>query len=72
MSGDPALPRFALLQVARLAGALIALLGVVIMTGSQPALARFPAPVGGVLMVVGAVEFFLVPFALARHWKRTR
>jgi hypothetical protein len=70
MNGDPTLRRFVLLQVARLTGALAALLGVVIMSRAQPALARIPDAVGGTLLVAGAVEFFLVPFILAKHWKR--
>jgi hypothetical protein len=72
MSRDPALPRFVLLQLVRLGGALITLLGVVILSGGQPALAGIPAPVGGALIVMGAVEFFFVPFALAKSWKGKR
>ncbi len=70
MSQDPAVRRFALLQLARLGGALTALLGVVVTSGTQPALAEIPAAVGDGLVVVGATAFFLVPFALAKRWKR--
>ena len=72
MSADPALPRFVLLQVARLSGALCALLGVVILSHGQPVLARVPDGAGLVLFVAGAVGFFLVPVLLARRWKRQR
>lgn len=72
MNSDPALPRFVLLQLARLSGALIALLGVVIASGRQPLLAGIPAAVGLALLVLGATEFFLVPFILAKIWKRQR
>ena len=69
MSGDPALPRFVALQVARLAGALIALSGVIVLSHGQPALARVPDALGDGLIVLGAVVFFAVPFALAKRWK---
>jgi drug/metabolite transporter (DMT)-like permease len=66
---DPALPRFVALQVARLIGALIALLGVVVLSHGQPALARVPDALGDGLIVAGAVAFFAVPIALGRRWK---
>jgi drug/metabolite transporter (DMT)-like permease len=69
MSHDPALPRFAALQLARLCGALIALAGVVILSHGIRSLARVPDPVGDGLIVVGAVVFFALPLALARRWK---
>jgi drug/metabolite transporter (DMT)-like permease len=69
---DPALPRFVALQLARLAGALIALLGVVVLSHGQPALARVPDALGDGLIVAGAVAFFAVPVALARRWKTGR
>jgi hypothetical protein len=68
-NGDPALGRFALLQVARMAGALVALLGVVIISGRQPALVGISAITGCALIVLGAAEFFFVPVALAKRWK---
>jgi len=70
MSHDPALPRFVVLQVARLIGALVALSGAVVLSHGQPALAHVPDVVGDALIVGGAVAFFAVPYALAKHWKR--
>jgi drug/metabolite transporter (DMT)-like permease len=69
MSGDPALPRFVALQAARLAGALIALCGVVVLSHGQPVLAHVPDALGDGLIVAGALAFFVVPLALARRWK---
>ncbi|WP_353229544.1 hypothetical protein [Novosphingobium sp.] len=70
MTPDPALPRFMILQALRLSGALIALLGVVILSHGQRWLAGVPDLVGAVLVVAGAAEFFAVPMLLARAWKR--
>jgi hypothetical protein len=70
MSHDPALPRFVLLQIARLTGAMIALAGAVILSHGQPALAQVPDVLGDVLIVGGAIAFFLIPYALAKYWKR--
>ncbi len=69
MSGDPALPRFMVLQVVRLIGAGMALAGVVIRSHGQPALAHIPDPVGDALIVLGAGVFFAVPIMLAKRWK---
>jgi hypothetical protein len=69
LSHDPALPRFVGLQIARLVGALTALSGVVVLGHHQPVLAGVPDAVGDALIVLGAVTFFAVPFALARRWK---
>lgn len=69
MSGDPALLRFVGLQIARLAGALIALFGVVVLSHGQHALAAVPDAIGDGLIVIGAIAFFAVPRTLARRWK---
>jgi len=69
---DPALPRFVALQLARLAGALVALLGVLVLSHRQPLLAQVPDALGDGLIVAGAVAFFAVPLALARRWKSGR
>lgn len=69
---DPALPRFVALQLARLAGALVALLGVLVLSHRQPLLAHVPDALGDGLIVAGAVAFFAVPLALARRWKSGR
>jgi len=70
MTTDPARSRFALLQAIRLVSALCTLLGTVVLSHAQPALAHWPDSVGDVLFVGGAIAFFAVPVLLAKHWKR--
>ncbi len=72
MSRDPAFARFVGLQLARLAGAALALLGAVITSHGQPGLAHLPDWLGAVLFVGGAVVFFVVPYVLAKYWKAGR
>lgn len=67
---DPALPRFVLLQLVRLIGAVVTATGAVILSHGQPALARVPDAVGAIMLVGGAVGFFALPRALAKYWKR--
>lgn len=57
--------RFMVLQAIRLSGALLALLGAIIISGR---LIDIPA-VGYVLLVVGALELFLVPNIVSRQWR---
>jgi hypothetical protein len=70
LAHDPALPRFALLQAVRLVAALCALGGAVILSHGQPALAHVSDALGGALLVGGALGFFLIPYGLAKLWKR--
>lgn len=62
---DPAAPRFAILSLARLAGALLTALGLVVSAGrlAVPPLVGWPMVLGGIAM------FLLVPRALARRWR---
>ena len=62
---DPAAARFWLLQLLRLSGVVMAVLGAMILAGSLDA----PAALGVVLLAGGVVEFFFVPAILARRWK---
>lgn len=57
--------RFFVLQMIRLGGAFMALLGAVIISGR---LIDFPE-VGYVLLVIGALDLFLVPNIVARSWR---
>lgn len=70
MSGrDPAVARFAVLQAVRLSGALLALLGVLVMSGNVGWLRGVPQVAGYPLLLAGMAEFFFVPPLLARRWK---
>lgn len=66
---DPALARFALLQLVRLAGTLIVLIGTLAASGNVPALAFLPPWAPLVLALVGLALFFAGPRWLARGWK---
>lgn len=65
---DPARARFFAIQFARLSGVLVVFLGMavsqtdLVFDGGAPIL-------GGVLMLLGLVEFALVPKLLARKWR---
>jgi len=66
---DPAAARFAVLQLVRLSGALLALAGVLIITGKVSWLPKLPEAAGYVLIAAGLVDFFVAPLFLARRWK---
>ncbi|WP_225207817.1 hypothetical protein [Novosphingobium huizhouense] len=66
---DPAFARFAALQAVRLAGALIALAGVLVSSGNVAWLKAVPPEAGFPLLLVGMAAFFFVPPLLARRWK---
>lgn len=68
-ANDPAKARFAMLQLVRLGGALLALLGALIAAGTVGWLAALPPQLGYGLLAVGLVDFFAVPPLLARKWK---
>ena len=57
--------RFMLLQLVRLGGAAMAMLGAVIISGR---LIDMPE-LGYALLVVGALEFFLLPNIVAKNWR---
>ena len=65
---DVARNRWMVLQAVRLAGAAMALIGLLIVAGRIGA----PEPVGYVLVIVGLLEFFFVPTLLARGWRSPR
>ena len=66
---DPAAARFAVLQLVRLSGALLAFAGVLIVSGKAEWLPKLPEAAGYVLIGVGLIDFFAVPMFLARRWK---
>lgn len=65
MDHDPAAPRFAVLSLARLAGALLTALGLVVSAGRL----SVPPAVGWPMVLGGIVLFLLLPRALARRWR---
>jgi hypothetical protein len=66
---DPAAARFAVLQLVRLSGAVMALLGVTLLSGKIAWLPRLPDVVGYILIAIGIAEFFIVPLFLTRRWR---
>ena len=66
---DPAAARFAVLQMVRLSGAVLAFAGVLIVSGKAAWLPHLPAAVGYVLIAAGLIDFYMAPMLLARRWK---
>lgn len=66
---DPAAARFAVLQMVRLSGALLAFAGVLVISGKVSWLPKLPEAVGYVLLAAGLIDFFVAPMFLARRWK---
>jgi hypothetical protein len=66
MKRDPAEARFFVLQLVRLSGVLLALGGVVLLSGR---FGDFPQIAGYAIVLAGLAEFFAVPPILARRWK---
>ena len=66
---DSAGARFAVLQIVRLSGALLALAGVLVVAGKLAWLPALPQAVGYVLIAAGLADFFVAPMLLARRWK---
>ena len=65
---DPAAPRFAVLSLARLAGALLTAIGLVVSAGRL----AVPPAIGWPMVLGGIALFLLVPRALARRWRSPR
>lgn len=68
-ASDPAAARFAVLQLVRLSGALLALAGVLIASNKVSWLPQLPEAVGYVLIAAGLADFFVAPLLLAKRWK---
>ena len=66
---DPAAARFAVLQLVRLSGAVMLLLGVLLLSGKATWLPRLPDVFGYILIAIGIAEFFVVPLFLTRRWR---
>lgn len=66
---DPAAARFAVLQLVRLSGVLLAFAGVLIISGKVSWLQGLPEALGYVLIAAGLADFYAAPMLLARRWK---
>lgn len=66
MAHDPARTRFLILSLLRLGGAVLVMFGLAIAAGR---LATVPPAAGIVMVVIGALDFALVPLLLARRWR---
>lgn len=67
---DPAVGRYFALQVVRLSGALLVLLGVLVQAGKGPGpLSALPPLAGIVMALAGLWDFFFLPRIVARRWR---
>ena len=58
-----------MIQLLRLSGVAMVLIGLLIAAGRTEMLAGIPDAIGYVLIAVGLVDFFVVPTLLARRWR---
>ncbi len=63
---DPAARRFAIIQIVRLFGIAVALFGIAIIAKRLVEPAEL---IGGLLIVIGAVDSLLMPKYFARQWR---
>lgn len=66
-SGDPARARFYFIAAHRAVGAALVILGMLAMQGALDW--GVGVGVGGVLAIVGLIDFFVIPLVLARMWR---
>jgi hypothetical protein len=66
MTDDPACNRHFAIALLRLSGALLVMFGMVIAAGKFQSI---PPAAGIVMIVVGSLDFALVPVMLARRWR---
>ena len=64
---DPAAARFAVIQLMRLSGVAMVVLG--IMIAGRELLPQLPQWAGYLLIAVGLADVFVVPVMLARKWR---
>jgi hypothetical protein len=65
---DPAMARFAIIQLVRWTGVILTLFGILVIAGKL----GLPQEAGYVLAVVGIVDALVMPTLLARRWKSPR
>jgi uncharacterized membrane protein HdeD (DUF308 family) len=70
MSGrDPAVARWAAIQLVRFLGVACVLVGILIVARRVATLSFLPDWLGYVLIASGLIDVFLVPTLLARRWR---
>ncbi len=62
---DAAKKRFFVISITRLSGAILVMLGLLVVNGNID----WPTMVGYALVAIGLVEMFLLPLMLARRWR---
>ena len=62
---DPAKARFLTIQAVRLSGVVLAVLGALVLGLVLP----LPEIIGYVLLVLGALDVFVLPLILAKRWR---
>lgn len=65
VSEETARARFFLMNMMRLLGAIMIILGMLVTSGTLD----WPRVVGYALLIFGLVDFFVVPLVLARKWR---
>lgn len=65
MNQDPAVARFIIIQMVRVTGIALAVLGLVVLGGRLD----WPPLAGVGLLIVGLIDAMAVPLILARKWK---
>lgn len=68
-SGDPARDRWMIIQLARIMGFAVVLLGILVARGVVDLAGDANRIVGYALIAVGLLDGFLVPRMLARKWR---
>lgn len=64
--------RHFIVSLLRIFGGLLTILGIALFNGQvAPLGGGVDRWVGGLLILVGLIDFFLVPHLLVRHWKRS-
>ena len=66
---DPAIARFAVLQLVRLSGTLLVLAGALVASRKVGWLSGLPEAAGYVLMAAGLADFFALPPLPAKRWR---
>lgn len=65
MNDDQARNRFFIMQALRLGGAVLIVMGMLGLSGKL----ALPRAAAAALLVIGIVDFLVIPVALARRWK---
>ncbi len=67
MTEDQAKQRFMLLNLARLSGIILVLIGIANLR--EKLLPEYSPTLGAILLVAGAIDFFLAPVLMKKAWR---